>query len=96
MFERESGTLDDVLKCVEKTKTVLKAQVQQAPQNEVRGPTSENYEVRSEQRQRKRKYDEEERDRKFNDKRSKHRFWVEAVDFYFSVLFLLGGGGLNL
>lgn len=58
-FERQSGTLEEVLKCVEKTKS-LKTQTQQVQEQNVKNAKADP-EVKIEEKQKRRRYEEEER-----------------------------------
>lgn len=64
MFERESGTLEDVLKCLETIKSELKTEtgIYQQVHNEV---GSVKAEVKMDQRQKKRPYEEDDRSDRF-------------------------------
>lgn len=71
MFERECGSLEDVLKCEEKTKGILKTQMQTQPQivhNQLR-ETKLEVELKSDLRQKRRRFEEDDQE-----KRSKKGF----------------------
>lgn len=68
MFEREYGSLEDVLKCEEKTKRILKTQMQARPQplHKHLRETKVEEELKSDHRQKRRRLlDEDDREKRF-------------------------------
>lgn len=67
MYERETGTLEDILKCVEKTKSILKTQMVQT-QSQIDHNQTNNYKREKEmknQRQKRLRYEEVEQGNRF-------------------------------